>query len=377
MKKNTKIVIIGIVAIFIVSMMIIPISALVIRSTISGNATPLFIFDLSKTVSIYDILFLYYTVVGIGVMGLLTWAIFAFSQKKDIDENDKRRMWIYSEFLFLVNQVFQYQEKQLSAFTVSNDWMERITLCHEFLSKSQYSKLLEFYGKCFRLMTMTYAGDSIEALSEEIFDEVLQPFYKYYKYDIGNYNIADASIILSPEYIAILNAIYPNKKNNLSTSEHGQYDNGKDLYKIDIMNMKYSLWSSNGDLLCEATFVDGTIYDGYAILSYAYKSKYKGFIKDGFKSGKGVVYNEKGFPIMEGEWKGGWLLNGEIRSVLVPSTDKSIRDVYSVSISEVKEEDAKRKVKNSVSLVEVADYEVKDGVLCNENNIRVGNRSLY
>jgi len=63
MKKHKK-VIVGIVFIFIVSMMIIPISALVIRSTINGNdAAPLFLFDLSKTVLIYDILFLYYTIV--------------------------------------------------------------------------------------------------------------------------------------------------------------------------------------------------------------------------------------------------------------------------------------------------------------------------
>jgi len=362
-KNNTKTVILGLIAIFISSIIIIPVSALVVRGLISdNNRIALFIFDLTATVSMYDMLSLYFTIVAIGVTGLLTWAIFAFSQKKELDESNKKRMWIYSEILFLLNQVFQHQKKGLSAFTISNDWMAHVCYCHEFLSNEQYSKLLEFYGKCNRLMAATYENNrsNIDSLAENILNDTLMPFYTIYKYEIGSHNVAEASTLLRSDYIDILNAIYPNKRNILPLNYCGKYNNGNDLYSYDKHTEIYKVWSYDGTKPCEATFKDWQIWTGHACLNYYTGIIYTGSFVEGKKNGNGIEvhssYHLSDNPVKEGIWQDDQLLSGEVRNFPLGNSGKNVKDV-------------KLEIEYSRN-INIADYDVIDGILGEEKNAR-------
>jgi len=355
-KNNTKKVILWVVLIFIFSILIIPASALVVSSLISdNNNNPLFIFNLTETISIYDMLLLYFTIVTMGVTALLTWAIFAFSQKKEHDEGNKKRMWIYSEILFLLNQIFQHRRKNLSAFTLNNDWMAHVCYCHEFLSYEQYSKLLEFYGKCDRLMVATYASQNTKSLAEDILADVLLPFYTVYNDFINTDYISDISILLHSDYIDILNAIYPSKKNILSFNNHAKYNNGKNIYKFNEHKLVYTVWNSDGLRLCEATFKGSQIWTGYAEYNITGCALYKGYFVDGKKDGLGIEqfqpYRLGTTSQREGIWKDDYLLNGKIQDFPAGNNGKNVKDVMPDLYSQ-----------NTI----IAEYDVINGILCNE-----------
>ena len=373
--KNVKKVIIGIIIVFIISLIAIPLSALIVKNMVRGNINnPLFIFDFSKSISIYDMLILYFTIVGIGVTGLLTWAIFAFSHKKEADENDKRRMWIYSDILFLLNQIFKYENNNLSAFIVGDDWKERVSHCHEFLSDVQYFKLMEFYGKCHRLLLYVYGEEAQKAsvFSEEILEEVLLPFYRIYKHEINRYEIKDVSVLLNTEYIDILNAIYPIKKDYLPPNDKGHYSDGKDLYRFLKQNGNYKVWNHAGEMLCEASFKEGEIWNGEARVS-RYGRLYIGSYHEGKRNGQGIEYDNNGTTktiIASGKWKDNILLNGEIFSVPANSGGKKSSEVSYVRIN------ANDKT-SKVFIENVADFDVNDGILNNPKNEREGKKNGY
>ena len=359
-KNNTKKVILGIIAMLFVSVLAIPVSAFIVRLFISENINnPLFIFDLAETISIYDMLFLYFTIFSTGVMGLLTWAIFAFTQKKELDESNQKRMWIYSEILFLLNQIFQHRQKHLAAFIVRDDWMAHVCCCHELLSNEQYSKLLEFYGKCDKLMVATCEEEKSEKnrLAEEILNEILLPFYSIYKGSIGidEGDIEDVSILLCSDYVDILNEIYPREKKLLFLNDHGKYTNGKKLYSFNKQNETYMVWGNRGAKLCEATIKNRQICTGFAM-----SGRYVGSFVEGKKDGYGMeTYEYHGLninPISKGTWKDGHLLNGEMLHFPSGIPGKKVKEVYPEDRSYQSEE--------------IADYDVTDGMLGNEKNTR-------
>ena len=377
-KNNAKTVLIGIIVILFISAIIIPIFAYIIKFMIIDNyANAPFLFDMTKTISIYDMLLLYFTIVSIGVMGLLTWAIFTFSQKKENDENENKRASLCSEIQFLINQIFHHQNKWLTAFTIRNDWQERICLCHDILNKEQYSKLMEFYGKCNRLLSLIYNAphdNRKHEIAEEILDEILLPFYRIYKYDISKKNISDATILISQEYIDILNNINPHDIKEIPHNEYGETDSRQKVYKFDKQKNTYEVWDINGKLLCKASIKNGVIWNGYAICyNRNHSKKYDGNYVSGKKNGQGKeYYRNVDFAVKDGYWENDCLINGEMKSVPIGSTGKKVNEVNHIIV-----EDSPKNI-TYVNWKEVADYEVIDGILCNEKNKREGiERILY
>ncbi len=299
---------------------------------------PLIYIDSTITASNLDVLNIYFSILGIEIGALLSYAIFRIELNRENEAEESARLYLYQELLTSLDYYFNMKFENI---TINNDWVRdnlKLTkyVKEDFTLLNEICSLMTHPDKSFGLDDFLYAD-----------------FYNMLRNKLNREDINHVKDVLSDSVISLLNQLNPTKSKIDNMDVY--YKNKEKFYTVtnEDNSKRYTVYNNEGIVIINCTFKNNKIDEGYGVIAES-NTKYEGNFVNGKQEGVGKTYFlSTNVLIEDGKYKDGKIVEGMLNEVLCTEDGKVLTPIKHLPKNAI--------IKDLKEIRYIANFELKNG----------------